>query len=72
MEECETNTLIIFHYTFKFVAYYGDTMQAILLKNLISNLHAIDSITDPLRIYCDNKSTLLFSWNNKCTSESKY
>ena len=47
-------------------------MQTIWIKNLIFDLCVVDSIFNPLRIYYDNKSTMLFPKNNKCTKRSKH
>ena len=56
----------------EFVAWYGTTTQAIWLKNLISGLGIVDSISKPLKIYYDNMFDVLFSKNNKSTSGSKH
>ena len=56
----------------EFVTCYGATTLVIRLKNLISGLDIVDSISKPLKIYCDNKSAVLFSKNNKSTNGSKH
>lgn len=48
----------------KFVACYGATVQAALLRNFISGLKIIDSILKSITIYCDNGTTMFFSNNN--------
>jgi hypothetical protein len=42
------------------------------LKNFVSGLRVIDSISKPLMIYCDNKATIFFSHNNKSSGASKH
>ncbi|XP_017973542.1 PREDICTED: uncharacterized protein LOC108661411 [Theobroma cacao] len=56
----------------EFVTCYGAATQAIWLKNLISRLCVVDSISRPLKIYNDNRSVVLFTKNNKSTSGSKH
>jgi hypothetical protein len=42
------------------------------LKNCIPGLRAIDSISKPLTIYCDNKVAVFFSHNNKSSGAAKH
>src|SRR5262249_61474835 len=56
----------------EFVACYGVATQAVWLKNLISGLLIVDSISKPHRIYCDNNAIVFFSKNNKNSSGSKH
>src|SRR5262249_48966818 len=56
----------------EFVACYGAATQAAWLKSLISRLLIVNSISKPLRIYCDNNADVFFSKNNKSYSGSKY
>jgi hypothetical protein len=56
----------------KFIACYEATGQAVLLKNFIPGLKVIDNITKPLKLYCDNKSTVFFIKNNKSSGASKH
>jgi hypothetical protein len=42
------------------------------LKNFVSGLRVIDSISKLLMIYCDNKATIFFSHNNKSSGASKH
>jgi hypothetical protein len=53
----------------EFVACYEATEQAVWLKNFILGL---DSITEPITLYCDNQSAVFFSSNNKSSSAFKY
>ncbi|XP_068305139.1 secreted RxLR effector protein 161-like [Pyrus communis] len=56
----------------EFVACYEGTSQAIWLRNFISSLKIMDSITKPVQIWCDNKAAIFYSKNNKRSSETKH
>ena len=56
----------------EFVACYGATTQAIWLKNFISGLLVVDSISRPIKIFCDNNVVVFFSKNNKSSKGSKH
>ncbi|XP_075088124.1 secreted RxLR effector protein 161-like [Nicotiana tabacum] len=56
----------------EFIACYEATSHALWLKNFISGLRIVDSISRPLRIFCDNSATVFFSKNNKSGSQSKH
>ncbi|GJT64243.1 putative RNA-directed DNA polymerase [Tanacetum coccineum] len=45
----------------EYVACYHATNHAILLRNLISGLKVVDSISRPIKLYCDNSSAVRFS-----------
>ena len=42
------------------------------MKSFISGLRIVDSISKPLRIYCDNSAAVFFAKNNKSGSQSKH
>ena len=56
----------------KFVSCFEATSQAIWLRSFISGLQVVDSISKPLRIYCDNSVVVLLAKNNKSGSRSKH
>jgi hypothetical protein len=56
----------------EFIACYEALGQAMWLKFFIPGLRAIDSISKPLTIYCDNKAAIFFSHNNKSSDASKH
>ena len=56
----------------KFVAYYGAATQEIWLKNFISGLLVVDSISRPIKIFCDNNVVVFFSKNNKSSKGSNH
>ncbi|XP_070009268.1 secreted RxLR effector protein 161-like [Nicotiana tabacum] len=56
----------------EFIACYEATSQALWLKNFISGLRIVDSISRPLRIFCDNSAAVFFSKNNRSGSRSKH
>ena len=55
----------------KFIACYEATLQALWLKNFIFCLKFVDTISRPLKIFCDNSTVVYFSKNNKSSSQSK-
>jgi hypothetical protein len=56
----------------KFVACYEVVGQSIWLKKFVPGLRVVDSIERPLKLYCDNKSTVLYAHNNKKTKHIKH
>jgi len=56
----------------EYVACYKATRQAIWLKNFITELGVVESISRPLIIYCDNSVVVCFSRNNNTTKRSKH
>jgi hypothetical protein len=46
--------------------------QAVWLKKFVPRLRVVDNISRPLTIYCDNKSTIFFSSNNKSSDSPKH
>jgi len=56
----------------EYIACYEATRQAIWLKNFITELGLVESISRPLTIYCDNSAVVCFSCNNKITKRSKH
>ncbi|XP_070005614.1 secreted RxLR effector protein 161-like [Nicotiana tabacum] len=49
----------------EFIAYYEATSQALWLKHFIFGLRIVNSISRPLRIFCDNSAAVFLSKNNK-------
>jgi hypothetical protein len=56
----------------EFIACYEVLGWAMWLKIFIPGLRVIDSISKPLTTYCDNKTTIFFSHNNKSSDASKH
>ena len=56
----------------EYVACYEATCQAIWLRNFISALEIVHSISRPLKLFCDNSTTVSFSRNTMNTSRSKH
>ena len=46
--------------------------QAIWLRSFISGLQVVNSISNPLRIYCDNSVAVFLAKNNNSGSCSKH
>lgn len=45
--------------------------QAVWLRNFIGQMGVVDSISRPLKIFCDNEAAVFFSKNNKRTFASR-
>ena len=56
----------------EFIACFEATSQAIWLRNFITGFRIMDSISRPLKVYCDNSAAVFFSNNNKSGSRSKH
>ncbi|XP_039120017.1 secreted RxLR effector protein 161-like [Dioscorea cayenensis subsp. rotundata] len=56
----------------EFVSCFEASSQGIWLRSFISGIRIIDSISKPLRMYCDNSTAVFFSKNNKSGSRSKH
>jgi hypothetical protein len=56
----------------EFVACYEATRHAECLQKFIPRLRVVDSIEKPLKIYCDNKPAVQYSYNNKKSDASKH
>ena len=58
--------------TAEFVACYEASNHGIWLRNFVTGLHIMDGIERPLKLFCDNKSTILYSNNNRSSTMSKF
>jgi len=56
----------------KFVACYEASNHGIRLRNFVTGLQIVEGIERPLKLYCDNKSAVLYSNNNKSSTKSKH
>ncbi|XP_068639523.1 secreted RxLR effector protein 161-like [Aristolochia californica] len=54
------------------VSYFEATSHGVWLKSFISGLRIMDSISRPLRIYCDNSVIVFIAKNNNSESRSKH
>ncbi|GKB84998.1 retrovirus-related pol polyprotein from transposon TNT 1-94 [Tanacetum coccineum] len=54
------------------VACYEATIHALWLRNFISGLGVVDTVSKPLKIYCDNAATIFFSKNDKYSKSAKH
>ena len=46
--------------------------HGIWLRNFVTGLRIMDGIERPLKLFCDNKSALLYSNNNRSSTKSKF
>ncbi|KAH9686891.1 hypothetical protein KPL70_014557 [Citrus sinensis] len=56
----------------EFVACYESSNQGIWLRNFVTGLCILEGVERPLKIFCDNKSVVLYSNNNKSSTMSKH
>ena len=56
----------------EFVSCFEATLHGVWLKSFISGLKIVDSISRPLRIFCDNSIVIFMANNNKSGSQSKH
>ena len=47
-------------------------LSSVWLKSFISGLRVVDSISRPLKLYCDNFAAVFMAKNNKSESRSKH
>ena len=55
----------------EFVARYEASNHGIWLQNFVMGLRIFDGIERPLKLFCDNKSAVLYSINNRSSTMSK-
>jgi len=58
--------------TTNFVACYEASNHGLWLQNFITGLRILSGVKRPLKLYCDNKSAILYSNNNRISSRSSY
>ena len=56
----------------EFAACFEATIHGLWLQNFISGLGIVDSVSKPLRIYCDNFVAVFFSKNDKYSKGAKH
>ena len=56
----------------EFVSCFEATSHGVWMKSFISGLRIVDSISRPLRIFCDNSAAVFMAKNNKSGSRSKH
>ena len=56
----------------EFIACYEASNHGVWLRNFVTKLRIVNGIERPLKIYCDNKSAVLYSNNNRSSVKSKH
>ena len=56
----------------EFVTCYEASNHGIWLRNFVTRLRIMDGIERPLKLFCDNKSSVLYSNNNRSSTKSKF
>lgn len=54
------------------MACFEATTQAIWLRNFVLELRVVDTISKPLRTYCDNTLAVFYSKNEKFSNKAKH
>ncbi|XP_075499310.1 secreted RxLR effector protein 161-like [Primulina tabacum] len=56
----------------EFIACYEASNHAIWQKNFVTGLHILQEVERPLKLFCDNRSAVLYSNNNRSSTKSKH
>ncbi|RVX08120.1 Copia protein [Vitis vinifera] len=56
----------------EYVACYEACCHAMWMRNFVSALGVVDSISRPLKLFCDNSAAVAFSKNTRSISRSKH
>ena len=56
----------------EFVSCFETSSHGVWLKSFIYGLRIVDSISRPLKLYCDNSTTVFMAKNNNSGSRSKH
>ena len=56
----------------EFIACYEASNHGTWLRNFFTGLRIVDGIDRPLRLFCDNKSAVMYSNNNRSSTKSKH
>jgi len=56
----------------EFIACYEASNHGIWLRNFVTRLRIVVGVERPLKLFCDNKSAVMYSNNNKSNTKSKH
>ena len=56
----------------EFVSCFEATSHGVWMKSFISRLRIVNSISRPLKVFCDNSAAVFLAKNNKSESQSKH
>ena len=56
----------------KLLTCYETSNHRIWLRNFVMGVHIVDGVDRALKLFCDNKSAMLHSNNNRSSMNSKY
>ena len=56
----------------EFISCFEASSHSVWLKSFIYGLRIVDSISRPLKLYCDNSAAVFMAKNNKSGSRSKH
>jgi hypothetical protein len=56
----------------EFITCFEASNHGIWLRNFVTGLRIVDTIKLPLKLYCDNSSSVLYSNNNRNSSKFKH
>ena len=56
----------------EFIACYEASNHGLWLRNFVTGLRIIEGVERPLKLFCDNKSAVMYSNNNRSSSKSKF
>ena len=56
----------------EFIACYEASNHGLWLRNFVTGLRIMEGVERPLKLYCDNKSAVMYSNNNRSSTKSKF
>ena len=56
----------------EFIPCYEASNHGLWLRNFVTGLRIIEGVERPLKLFCDNKSAVMYSNNNRSSSKSKF
>ena len=56
----------------EFIACYEASNHGIWLRNFVTGLQIVAGVERPLKLFCDNKSAVMYSNNNRSNTKSKH
>ena len=72
LEKCQVDLDCYFHYGGWVCFLFWGYLAWLWLKIFVSRLRVVDSISRPLKLYCDNSVAIFMAKNNKSGSRSKH
>ena len=72
MKSCKQTLIASSIMAAEFIACYEASNHGIWLRNFVTGLRILNGVERPLKMFCDNRSAVLYSNNNRSTVKSKH